>query len=113
MEEKELEEGYDFIAEKFLESRTSDAEITGWENREIEQPTMYELVPHDLNGKKLLDIGCGPGIHLKKYIERGAEGFGIDLSTNMIKLAKEHCPKGTFKMGNIYALEFEDDSNYF
>lgn len=109
-EEKEFEEAYDLAADNFLFTRTEGKEITGFQNREIEQPTMFKLVPKNLKNKKLLDIGCGPGIHLKEYIKRGAEGFGVDISKEMIKLAKKYCPEGNFKVSSIYNLEFEDNS---
>lgn len=110
-EEKEIEEMYDEGAERFLSSRTTETGRLGLQNREIERPIIFELVPKNLNGKKLLDIGCGPGIHMKEYISRGAEGFGIDISSKMIELAKKHCPDADFKIGSIYDLEF--DESYF
>lgn len=109
-EEKEIKEVYDQAANDFLFTRTEGKERTGWQNREIEQPTMFELVSSNIKNLKLLDVGCGPGIHLKKYIEQGAVGFGIDISTEMIRLAKTYCPEGNFKPGSIYNLEFEDNS---
>lgn len=109
-EEKELGDAYNLAADNFLFTRTVGKEIIGFENREIEQPMMCKLVPKDLKNKKLLDIGCGPGIHLKEYIKRGAEGFGVDISKEMVKLAKKYCPEGNFKVGSVYSLGFEDNS---
>ncbi len=110
MEEKQLEEAYDEASKNYLFSRTEGKDKTGFQNREMEQPIMFELVPVDLNGKKLLDIGCGPGIHIKEYVERGAECIGIDLSNEMIKLAKNYCPQAKFESGNVYDLKFDNDS---
>jgi SAM-dependent methyltransferase len=110
MSEKELEQAYDEAAEKYLYSRTIGEENTGFQNREMEQPLMFELVPKDLHGKKLLDLGCGPGIHVKEYVNRGAESIGIDLSKEMIKLAKQHCPQARFEKGNINELDLENGS---
>jgi len=111
MEEKDkLRDLYDENAESFLLTRTKEKGIVGFFNREIEQPLMYGLVPKDLKGKKLLDVGCGPGIHLKRYIDEGAIGEGIDFSQKMIELAKEHCPKGKFNVGEVYNLPYEDNS---
>lgn len=109
-EQKELAKGYNKIADEFLFSRTKGKSLSGFQNRELEQPTMFKLVPKNLKNNKVLDIGCGPGIHLKQYIKRGAEGFGIDISKEMIKLAKKYCPKGKFKIGSVYDLKFKDDS---
>lgn len=44
----------------------------------------------DLNGKSVLDLGCGYGWHCKYAVERGAKRvLGIDLSEKMIDEAKE------------------------
>jgi ubiquinone/menaquinone biosynthesis C-methylase UbiE len=102
---------YNEIADRYLLTRTVGEGIHGFQNREIEQPTMYDLVPKNLKNKKLLDVGCGPGIHMKKYVSRGAKGVGVDISESMIALAKKHCPKAEFLVGNMEHLHFK--KNYF
>ncbi|MEK6733536.1 MAG: class I SAM-dependent methyltransferase, partial [Pseudomonadota bacterium] len=108
---KEVKNAYNSIAERFLISRSQNIGIMGFQNREVEQPTMYSLVPNKLNNNKLLDLGCGPGIHLKEYSKRGAQCFGLDLSEEMIKLAQKNCPQAIFKVGSVYQIDYED--NYF
>ncbi len=110
MGEGKLEKLYDEIAENFLFTRTGAKGDSGFFNREMEQPITFKLVPKNLKNKKLLDVGCGPGIHLKEYIKRGVIGTGIDLSEKMINLAKDYCPQAKFKKGNVYNLPFEDKS---
>lgn len=46
------------------------------------------LVP--LEGKRVLDVGCGGGILADSMARRGAEVTGIDLSTKALKVAKLH-----------------------
>jgi SAM-dependent methyltransferase len=56
-------------------------------NNLIEQPAMKSLLP-DLNGKIILDMGCGFGCNCMEFIQMGAEKvIGIDISQNMINTA--------------------------
>ena len=56
-------------------------------NNIVEKPTMLSLLP-DLQGKRLLDLGCGTGEHLALYLEQGADFVvGVDLSESMLKQA--------------------------
>lgn len=58
-------------------------------NEIVEKPTMFSLLP-ELNGKKVLDLGCGAGGHLLHYLDLGAEKVvGLDLSQNMLNQAAE------------------------
>ena len=55
----------------------------------IEQPAMRKLLP-ELNGKTVLDLGCGYGHNCIDFINRGAERVvGIDISEKMLAVAKE------------------------
>lgn len=62
-----------------------------------------------LPGKKILDVGCGPG-HDTNYLTRmGFDCLGIDLSEKMIELARQNF-KGKFELMDFFDLKFEDDS---
>ena len=41
-----------------------------------------------LNGKKILDIGCGTGKQTKFLYDHGFDVEGVDLSSGMLKIAK-------------------------
>jgi len=43
-----------------------------------------------LNGKTVLDVGCGGGILTDSMARRGANALGIDLSTKPLKVAQLH-----------------------
>lgn len=47
----------------------------------------------DLNGKRILDIGCGGGILTESLANLGAKMTGIDLSADAIEVAKDHAAK--------------------
>ena len=42
----------------------------------------------DVEGKRVLDAGCGPGIYVAELAERGAEVLGCDASPQMVELAR-------------------------
>ena len=44
----------------------------------------------DLNGKKVLDVGCGGGILAESLAIKGAKVTGIDLAADSIETAKAH-----------------------
>jgi len=46
-----------------------------------------------LKGKKVLDLGCGTGRNSVKIAEKGAEVIGIDLSKEMLEIAREKAEK--------------------
>ena len=44
----------------------------------------------DLNGKRVLDVGCGGGILAESIAQSGANACGIDLSEKALKVAELH-----------------------
>ena len=46
-----------------------------------------------LNGKKVLDFGCGNGFYSNKLANLGAEVTAIDTSEDLINIAKNNCSK--------------------
>ncbi len=80
----------------------------------IETPILLSMLP-EVNGKSVLDIGCGMGQHAKQYSDMGAKFvMGIDISEKMLKYAKEHfCAKNiTYQqmaLENISALAKQFD----
>lgn len=58
-------------------------------------------------GKKLLDIGCGTGKHLS-YLSNWYECTGIDLSKDMLDIAKRKVKGVTFKRMDMMDLRIKD-----
>lgn len=56
-------------------------------NNLIEKPAISKLLPN-LEGKIVLDLGCGNGDNCIDFIKRGAKRvLGIDISSNMLDIA--------------------------
>lgn len=67
----------------------------------------------DLDGKSILDIGCGYGWHCKYAVEGGAKQvLGIDLSEKMIHKAKEknNDPKIIYQVCRLEDYNYPADS---
>lgn len=79
-------------------------------NEIVEKPAMLGLLP-DLQGCKLLDLGCGTGEHLALYAARGAEFVaGLDLSEAMLAEAQSNLTKFSENVPHfaLYRLSMTD-----
>ncbi|RDS83705.1 class I SAM-dependent methyltransferase [Dyella monticola] len=55
---------------------------------QAEERAMLTLMPADLHGQNVLDVGCGSGRYLLRALRRGAaRTIGVDLSTAMLRRA--------------------------
>jgi len=61
-------------------------------------------------GTLFLDAGCGPGGGAKLAADKGACVSGLDASKAMIAYAQKRVPDGDFRVGDLEALPFEDNS---
>jgi len=58
----------------------------------------------------LLDIGCGTGLFIEKYLRKGGTATGVDLSEKMAGLARKKCPGCEFVVGNGETIPFRNNS---
>jgi len=61
-------------------------------------------------GTRLLDAGCGTGEFLALALSRGAKASGIDVSQDMLAVARRHAPAADIREGDITELPYEDDA---
>lgn len=72
---------YDSIA-------TSYATLNAMDFRpSVEGYTLWKLLGA-LEGKSVLDVACGDGLYTRHLAERGAKVMGVDISTEMIRIAQ-------------------------
>jgi SAM-dependent methyltransferase len=61
-----------------------------------------------LAGRRVLDIGCGPGFLTKALIARGFEVTGIDPDETTIEAARANAPSARFIAASGASLPFEE-----
>ncbi len=67
----------------------------------------YELL-RAAQGALVVDVGCGAGRAVAELTGQGVRVMGIDVSDQMIALARQRWPCGEFRVGDAYALPLED-----
>jgi SAM-dependent methyltransferase len=68
-----------------------------------------ELV-RDAGDGPVVDIGCGPGYVTGHLHELGVDAFGIDLSSEMVAIARRDHPGLRFEVGTMTDLDLPDAS---
>lgn len=53
-----------------------------------ERPALLSLLP-EVNGKRVLDAGCGPGSYCEWLVRHGAKVIAIDVSSKMVQLTRQ------------------------
>ena len=61
-------------------------------------------------GSHYLDVGCGTGMAAQMASALGARAVGIDASEALLTIARERTPSGDFRIGDLEALPFTDQS---
>lgn len=58
----------------------------------------------------LLDIACGSGLAVRMAKAAGANPSGIDAAENLIAIAQDRTPDADVRLGDMFALPWEDES---
>ncbi len=88
---------FDRTAAKTWAQLTSDAPVskirqTVRAGRDEMRAILLSRLPSDLTGQRVLDAGCGVGQLSAALAERGAEVIGIDISPNLLEVARDRTP---------------------
>lgn len=94
---------YDRFADEF------DAKMNRYDLETRLQVIYGHLLPQDLNGKMLLDAGCGTGWFSLKAMEHGARVTSLDVGINLLEQVGKKC-RSERCAGSICALPFPDQT---
>lgn len=92
-----LETYFDRTAFDAWTALTSDAPVsriraTVRAGRDRMRETLLDWLPGDLSGLRLLDAGCGTGALAVAAAERGADVVAIDISGQLVGIARDRAP---------------------
>jgi ubiquinone/menaquinone biosynthesis C-methylase UbiE len=94
-----------------------DAHAQSWQasmstnmgHRYLEKPAMEKELPATFEGKSTLCIGVGSGDELQEILKRNPiHVIGIDISNELLSIAKSRFPNLEFKKMDMTAMDFPD-----
>jgi magnesium-protoporphyrin O-methyltransferase len=110
-----LQDYFDRTANDAWAKLTSDAPVSGIRatvraGRDQMRSSIVNRLPEQLHGKRVLDAGCGTGALALELANKGAHVTAVDLSPNLIELAKSRIPESERKNIEFYAGDMLDDA---
>ena len=110
-----LQDYFDRTANDAWAKLTSDAPVSGIRatvraGRDQMRSNLIARLPESLSGKRILDAGCGTGALALELAQKGASVVAIDLSPNLIELAKERIAPADRQNIDFRSGDMLDDS---
>ncbi len=92
------------ISEQMLKAHLDpDWEAASYKHKTIDEIVEWQVKYNDLSkGKKILDIGCGPGLYTSKFSQCGVDVVGMDYSRNSINYARNYADKNCLNIQYLY-----------
>ena len=82
-----------------------------WDKYQIRNEQVIEAILNNSGIEKgvcVLDVACGTGVLFPDYIKRGAIVTAVDISPEMVKIAKEKFPELNVICGDVEELDFSE-----
>ena len=74
---------------------------------------LYNTILTKHHCSTVLELGCGTGLYAAYFVDAGYKYTGVDLSADMLTIAREVVPGGTFEQGDMKLWKPVDDSITF
>ena len=99
---KKVQQHYDEIADIY------DDRYDGHRGRCYHRHISDHIMSALPRGGFLLDLGCGTGLFVQRYIEEGGRAVGLDISPGMVRHGRLRSPGSGFCVGTAEILPFRD-----
>ena len=99
---KAVETGYNRVAERYLATKDREDPAT----LAILEDLARDLPP----GSPVLDLGCGAGVPVTRWLARRFAVTGVDVSARQLELASRHIPAANFVKVDMTDLDFAPES---
>jgi cyclopropane fatty-acyl-phospholipid synthase-like methyltransferase len=97
-----VETGYDRVAERYLASKDAEDPTTLAALEEL----AHELPP----GAAVLDLGCGAGVPVTRWLAQRFAVTGVDFSARQLEMARQHVPAARFLKADMTDLSFAPET---
>lgn len=87
----------------------AQGEMGDFSRREILDPALVDIIG-PVNGRDILDVGCGEGRYTRTLSALGANVTGLDIVEEFIVRARHGHPDGNYIVGSAEELPFADRS---
>lgn len=103
-EQKDIIDCYDKTAKNY-----ADKFIDELSHKHLDRILLKSFASENCDKGKLIDLGCGPGQTTKYVCECGlTDILGVDISPNMVTVAKNINPQLNFETADILSLKYPD-----
>lgn len=96
MKKKSIAKSYNKIAREYTKQHGYDEQLS--------IPSLKKFLKYLPKSAMVLDVGCGGGQDSKFLFDNGCVTSGIDVSREMIKLARQFAPKIKFEIADVMRL---------
>ena len=68
---------------------------------------LYDNLIQPFGAKSILEIGCGSGHLASRFVAVGYDYTGVDVSPQMLKMARKRCPEAHFEQADMRTLRLD------